>query len=111
MLNRQQKVILPHLRRLMGSRFGGELSDRELLERFIKAEEPDEESREKRLPSGERVILYYGALRATGKCLTCHQQLAEQRGVAKPAENDLMAVIDSKSATLKKTFASLTRSV
>jgi signal transduction histidine kinase len=68
-------------------------SERELLERFIKAEEPDEESREKRLPSGERVILYYGALRATGKCLTCHQQLAEQRGVAKPAENDLMAVI------------------
>jgi RNA polymerase sigma factor (sigma-70 family) len=35
MLNRQQKVILPHLRRLMGSRFGGELSDRELLERFL----------------------------------------------------------------------------
>jgi RNA polymerase sigma factor (sigma-70 family) len=35
MLNRQQKVILPHVRRMMGSRFGEELSDGQLVERFL----------------------------------------------------------------------------
>jgi RNA polymerase sigma factor (sigma-70 family) len=35
MLNRQQKVILPHLCRLIGSQFGGELSDCDLLARFL----------------------------------------------------------------------------
>jgi RNA polymerase sigma factor (sigma-70 family) len=35
MLNRQQEVVLPHLCRLIGPQFGGERSDRELLERFL----------------------------------------------------------------------------
>jgi RNA polymerase sigma factor (sigma-70 family) len=35
MLNRQQKVVLPHLCRWIGAPVGGELSDRELLERFL----------------------------------------------------------------------------
>jgi RNA polymerase sigma factor (sigma-70 family) len=35
MLNRQQKVVLPHLCRLIGPRPGGECSDGELLERFL----------------------------------------------------------------------------
>jgi RNA polymerase sigma factor (sigma-70 family) len=35
MLSRQQKVILPHLCRLIGSQFGGALSDRDLLGRFV----------------------------------------------------------------------------
>jgi RNA polymerase sigma factor (sigma-70 family) len=35
MLNRQQEVILPHLCRLIGPQFGGDLSDRALLERFL----------------------------------------------------------------------------
>jgi RNA polymerase sigma factor (sigma-70 family) len=35
MLNRQQKAILPHLRRLMGTQRGEGLSDGELLERFL----------------------------------------------------------------------------
>jgi RNA polymerase sigma factor (sigma-70 family) len=35
MLNRQQKVILPQLCRLIGSPSGGDLSDGELLERFL----------------------------------------------------------------------------
>src|SRR5436309_1766456 len=35
MLNRQQEVVLPHLCRLIGPQFGGELSDRALLERFL----------------------------------------------------------------------------
>ena len=34
MLNSQQKVILPHLCRMIGAQFGGELSDGDLLERF-----------------------------------------------------------------------------
>jgi RNA polymerase sigma factor (sigma-70 family) len=36
MLNRQQKVILPHLSRLIGSPSGGDLSDGDLLERFLR---------------------------------------------------------------------------
>jgi RNA polymerase sigma factor (sigma-70 family) len=35
MLNSQQKVVLPHLCRLIDSSFGGELCDRALLERFL----------------------------------------------------------------------------
>jgi RNA polymerase sigma factor (sigma-70 family) len=35
MLNRQQEVVLPHLCRLIGSPYGGDLSDRDLLERFL----------------------------------------------------------------------------
>src|SRR5262245_47168721 len=35
MLNRQQKVVLPHLCRLIGPPPGGDLSDRDLLERFL----------------------------------------------------------------------------
>jgi RNA polymerase sigma factor (sigma-70 family) len=35
MLNRQQEVVLPQLCRLIGPQFGGELSDRDLLERFL----------------------------------------------------------------------------
>jgi RNA polymerase sigma factor (sigma-70 family) len=35
MLNRQQKVVLPHLCRLIGPRPGGDGSDGELLERFL----------------------------------------------------------------------------
>jgi RNA polymerase sigma factor (sigma-70 family) len=35
MLNRQQEVVLPRLCRLIGPPFGGDLSDRALLERFL----------------------------------------------------------------------------
>jgi RNA polymerase sigma factor (sigma-70 family) len=35
MLNRQQKVIFPHLCRLIGTHLGEELSDGQLLERFV----------------------------------------------------------------------------
>ena len=35
MLNRQQEVVLPHLYRLIGPQFGGDLPDRDLLERFL----------------------------------------------------------------------------
>jgi RNA polymerase sigma factor (sigma-70 family) len=35
MLNGRQKVILPHFCRLIDSQFGGDLSDRALLERFL----------------------------------------------------------------------------
>jgi RNA polymerase sigma factor (sigma-70 family) len=41
MLNRQQKVILPQLCRLIGSQFGGALSDRQLLERFLGRRDAD----------------------------------------------------------------------
>jgi RNA polymerase sigma factor (sigma-70 family) len=40
MLNRQQKVILPHLCRLIGSASGGDLSDGDLLERFLGRRDP-----------------------------------------------------------------------
>jgi RNA polymerase sigma factor (sigma-70 family) len=35
MLNRQQEVVLPHLYRLIGPQFGGDVPDRDLLERFL----------------------------------------------------------------------------
>jgi RNA polymerase sigma factor (sigma-70 family) len=35
MLNRQQEVVLPHLYRLIGPQFGGDLPDRDLLEHFL----------------------------------------------------------------------------
>src|SRR5437868_6355634 len=35
MLNRQQEVVLPHLDRLIGPQFGGDVPDRDLLERFL----------------------------------------------------------------------------
>jgi RNA polymerase sigma factor (sigma-70 family) len=35
MLNRQQEVVLPHLCRLIGSPYGGDVTDGELLERFL----------------------------------------------------------------------------
>jgi RNA polymerase sigma factor (sigma-70 family) len=41
MLNRQQKVVLPHLCRWIGSPVGGDLSDRELLERFLVQRDAD----------------------------------------------------------------------
>jgi RNA polymerase sigma factor (sigma-70 family) len=41
MLNRQQKVVLPHLCRLIGSPTGGDPSDRELLERFLARRDPE----------------------------------------------------------------------
>jgi RNA polymerase sigma factor (sigma-70 family) len=40
MLNRQQEVVLPHLCRLIGPQVGGQLCDRQLLERFLGQGDP-----------------------------------------------------------------------
>jgi RNA polymerase sigma factor (sigma-70 family) len=40
MLNRQQEVVLPHLCRWIGPQFGGDVSDRALLERFLDQRDP-----------------------------------------------------------------------
>jgi RNA polymerase sigma factor (sigma-70 family) len=40
MPNRQPNVILPHLYRMIGSPLGGDLSDRDLLERFLSRRDP-----------------------------------------------------------------------
>jgi two-component system sensor histidine kinase BarA len=48
---------------------------------------------------GDNVIYYYGAVRATRACLSCHQQLAEKKDQARLAENDLMAVVRIRMPT------------
>jgi signal transduction histidine kinase len=71
--------------------------ERDLFKEFGKAEDPRSEA--SRLRSGERFIVYYGAIRATKGCLSCHRQLAEKEGAAAPAENDLMAVVRIRMPT------------
>jgi signal transduction histidine kinase len=65
--------------------------DRELWKEFSRSDEPRNEDR--RGPAGERVLLYYGAIRAGKSCMACHQKLTETYGKPKLAENELTAIV------------------
>jgi two-component system sensor histidine kinase BarA len=66
--------------------------ERELFKDFKKQDEPKNEV--SRLRGDERILQYYGAIRASKKCLECHN-----RGHDKLAENDLMAVVQIRMPT------------
>ena len=65
--------------------------ERDLFKEFARRDEPQNES--ERFQSGGRVLVYYGAVRASNRCLTCHREIAEKRGQSAPEENDLMAIV------------------
>src|SRR5262249_49178807 len=71
--------------------------ERDLLKEFARGEELRNEA--SRLRSGDRVLLYYGAVRANKACLACHQKLAEKRGQAWLADNDLLAIVRIRMKT------------
>lgn len=70
--------------------------ERDLFKKFSKDLEEGEEpiNEEKRFLSGDRELVYYGAVRASKSCLVCHDKIA---ATGKPsdhvAENDLMAIV------------------
>jgi signal transduction histidine kinase len=74
--------------------------ERDLIKEFAKGgDKPRNEAT--RLRSSDRVLFYYAAVRATKACLACHdhKKLAEDRGLTKFAENDLMAVARVRMST------------
>lgn len=69
----------------------------DLLKEFQANDDKNEDSRP--LPA-QQVILYYGAVRATKACLSCHQQMpGEQETRADLKENGLMAVVKIRMPT------------
>jgi signal transduction histidine kinase len=71
--------------------------ERELLKELARGDEPRDEA--KRFLTSEAVLHYYKAVRASKYCLVCHEKLAKDRGVAAPAENDLMDVVRIRMET------------
>ncbi len=65
--------------------------EQKLLEEFYRTEKPRSEA--VRVRPGERVIYYYGAVRAGKSCLACHQHLADSKGHTRLAQDDLLAVV------------------
>jgi signal transduction histidine kinase len=67
--------------------------DREVLKKFASAEEPEDEAI--RLRPGEKLLYYYGAVRAKESCLACHQKLTQ----AKLKKNDLLGTVRIRMST------------
>jgi two-component system, NarL family, sensor histidine kinase BarA len=65
--------------------------ERELMKEFTRKEEPRSEA--KRFLAGERVLLYYGAVRYNKACMACHEELDKKKGKPRLAEGDLKAVV------------------
>jgi signal transduction histidine kinase len=85
----QHSIIKPKARSRMNQPEDSFESD--LLKRFLS--DPAEKEYSRLLPSKQR-LHYYGAVRATGKCLTCHPQTAEERDAyGDLKEGDLMALV------------------
>jgi signal transduction histidine kinase len=73
---------------------GGEA---ELLKQF---QDNPAKLEDRRFLSAQRAILYYGAIRATKACISCHNQLAEANEADnRLSEGDLMAVVRIRMPT------------
>jgi signal transduction histidine kinase len=70
-----------------------ETYERELLQEFSRTEEPRDEAAP-RLPK-EKLLFFYGAVRAKESCLDCHQKLAQ----ATLHKNDLLGVVRIRMPT------------
>jgi signal transduction histidine kinase len=89
----EQRIILPRAREAANEpqdRF-----ERQVLADFLEDEQKFEASRQ--LPS-ERVVVYYGAVRAMNSCLNCHNKLHKSDG-PELRENGLIAVVKIKMHT------------
>jgi signal transduction histidine kinase len=74
--------------------------EEKLLEDFFRAADPPPEAISTRTGErGERNLYYYGAVRPDRSCIACHQHLFEPGQRARPAENDLMAVVRIRMPT------------
>ena len=71
--------------------------ERELFKEF-RNPDPDR-IEDRRLKATDQVLLYYAPLRAGKSCLHCHQELAEKKGHATVAENDLLGIIRIRMPT------------
>ncbi len=74
----------------------GDPYERELFKEFSREENPKNES--KRFLAGGRVLMYYGAVRASKACLNCHQKLSDENGPSRAGNgdlkpNDLMGIV------------------
>lgn len=70
--------------------------ERDLFKEFLRGDGRIEDSR---LRPNEQVLLYYAPIRAGKACMTCHQTLAMEKGLAAPAENDLLGMIRIRMPT------------
>jgi two-component system, NarL family, sensor histidine kinase BarA len=86
--NYQQSIILPRARSRIHQPEEGEV---ELLKEFMN--DPSKTEDRRILPAKE-AIHYYGAIRATARCLSCHPATAEEREAYTDLhEGDLMALV------------------
>ncbi len=69
----------------------------DLLKEFAANKDKQQDSREL---AAKQKIFYYGAVRATPKCLACHPIATEQESLAGLKENDLMAMVRISIPTL-----------
>ncbi len=67
--------------------------DRDVLKDLARTEEPKDEA--SRLKPGEKLLYYYGAVRAKESCLACHQKLTQ----AKLQKNDLLGTVRIRMST------------
>lgn len=70
--------------------------EQNLYKEFLRGDGRTEESR---LKPNEQVLLYYAPLRASQRCLICHQPLAKEKGLAPLAENDLLGMVRVRMPT------------
>jgi two-component system sensor histidine kinase BarA len=71
--------------------------EQKLLKDFYRKDAPLNES--VRMFSEEHFLYYYGAVRASNSCLTCHRSLAKAKDEPAPAENDLLAIVRIRMPT------------
>ncbi|MBX9679734.1 MAG: HAMP domain-containing protein [Gemmataceae bacterium] len=71
--------------------------ERDLYKEFLK-DDPDKMEDTRLLPT-EHVLLYYAPIRAAKGCMSCHQQLAQDKGLGTIAENDLLGMLRLRMST------------
>jgi signal transduction histidine kinase len=59
---------------------------------FKEFAQSDGKSEDTRLRSGDQVLLYYAPIRLSQRCMSCHQELARQRGLPTPTEGAVYAL-------------------
>ena len=78
-----------------------DLYERDLHKTFTSADDPQNEAQ--RFLSGQRKLVYYGAVRATKQCIACHQRVAKAQNRPAFSEGELMAIVrirmDTKGIT------------
>ncbi len=80
-----------------GNRFD-DVYERDLYKAFSRKDNPKNEA-ERLISGGKPRLIYYKAVRASGDCLKCHNQIAKEKNQEPFDEGDLMAIVKIEMKT------------